>query len=204
MLFLFVPTVSSSVFQLTSPSDFLHPSTMIDFDDAIHLQAANVLYLSEGVEFSRDDGQGVAIYKSSNPEMTTTSYPNHLATVGSSLSGYPASTWVTHLNAGFIVLAYEVGAYFGNDQGGDFNRITLSAYGENSNFLGSVAVNANNNTSVDQFIGLSSNELIHSVRFQNNGEWYAVAIDDFVFSPIPEPATLLLLGLGAFVLRRKR
>jgi hypothetical protein len=205
--FLFAPMSYSSVVQLTSPNVFSNSSTLLNFDDGVDLQIANTLYLGQGVVFSRDDGQGVAISNWVNSGRNTTSSPNVLTTIGAPIPGYPATTWTTHLNANFAVPVYEVGAYFGNDQlvYGILESITLSAYGDNHIFLGLVTVKANRNTSVDQFIGLSSNEPIYSVRFQNNGSTnYAVTIDNFLFTQIPEPASLLLLGLGGLLLRRKK
>jgi hypothetical protein len=194
----------SAVVQITSPDDFLYPSTTIDFDDGIDHQAANTRYLSEGVEFSRDDGQNIAIENWQDSGRITTSQPNVLATVSGPIGGQDVTGWTTHLNAGFVVPVYEVGAFFGNDQFFSFDKITLSAYGENNSLLGSVSVATNFNTSVDQFIGLSSDELIHSVRFQNSGTYLCVVIDDFQFSPVPEPATLLLFGLGGLLMLKRK
>lgn len=201
VLFLFAPMVFSSVssvVQLTDPDSFLPASTLLDFDDGVHLQNANTLYLDKGVEFSRDDGQGVAIYNSSAHE--TSSDPYSLITVGAPDPDYPASIWVTHLNATFTIPVSQVGAYYGNT----YTKLTLSAYGQNGALLGEVTVDSNGSRDVDQFIGLSSNELIYSVRFHNNETRFAVAIDDFRFSPVPEPATISLFALGGLALRRKR
>jgi len=74
----------------------------------------------------------------------------------------------------------------------------MSAFDLASNLLGYVEVTANQNTSVDQFIGLRSDIPIAGVRFDNLGssgaqtQDYSVVLDNLVFAPVPcaEPAQL--------------
>jgi hypothetical protein len=189
----------ATIVQLTSPAEFIYPTTTIDFDDGPHLTIANTRYLDLGVEFSRDDGYGVVLYE----EPFTTSPPNALATVGAPIPGYPAPTWVMHLNVSFSSPTFELGAFFGNDQGYGYTAMTLSIFDLHNVLLDSVTVLTNNNNRVDQFIGLRSDVPFYSARFENNGMWLAVVLDDMIFT-VPEPATVLLLGLGGLALLRKR
>ena len=189
---------AAAIVQLTSPTEFIYPATTIDFDDGLHLTVANTRYLDLGVEFSRDDGFEIVLYDWQG--RVTTSPPNVLATVKTSPSGPP---WVMHLNATFSWPIFELGAFFGNDQGYDYTATTLSIFDPDAVLLGSVTVPTNDNTSVDQFIGLRSDVPFYSARFENNGTWLAVALDDMIFT-IPEPSSVLLLGLGSLAFLRKR
>jgi hypothetical protein len=174
-----LPAGADTVVQLFSPTEFNYPATTIDFDDGSDRTVANTRYLGQGVEFSRDDGREVVLLDWQAAGKVTTSPPSILATVK-----YPAPTWVTHLNATFSDPIFELGAFFGNDdQGYEFTRMTLSAFDEKGSLLGSVTLNTNNNNlTVDQFIGLRSNVPIYSARFEQNGEDWAVCIDDMSFT----------------------
>ena len=190
----------AAVVKLTSPADFIYSTTTIDFDDAPDRAVANTRYLSQGIEFSRDDGFEIVLDDWQSAGRVTTSPPNVIATIKTSAAGPP---WVMHLNAAFSAPTFEVGAFFGNDQGYGYTATTLRIFDLHGVLLGSVAVRTNNNTSVDQFIGLRSDVPFYSARFENNGEWLCIILDDLAFT-VPEPATLLLLGLGAFALLRNR
>jgi hypothetical protein len=50
------------------------------------------------------------------------------------------------------------------------------------------------------FIGIASDQLITSIHVTKG----ATILDNFTYSPIPEPATFLILGLGCLLLLRKR
>ena len=190
-----------AIVQLTSPADFAYPSQTVNFDDATGGTVANTRYLSQGVEFSRDDGYNVTLYDWEALSRTTTSNPNVLATVG-----YKANNniWSLNLNAAFSYPVYEMGAFFGNDQADGYN-MTLSVYDESKTLIGFVSVLSNYNTSVDQYIGLRSDTPFYYARFEDNVESWCVAIDDLTFSnPVPEPASALLIGAGLFFVRSKR
>ena len=50
------------------------------------------------------------------------------------------------------------------------------------------------------FLGIASDQFITSIHVTKG----ATMLDNFTYSPIPEPATFLILGLGCIVLLRKR
>jgi len=50
------------------------------------------------------------------------------------------------------------------------------------------------------FLGIASDQFITSIHVTKG----ATMLDNFTYSPIPEPATFLILGLGCLVLLRKR
>jgi len=50
------------------------------------------------------------------------------------------------------------------------------------------------------FLGIASDQFITSIHVTKG----ATMLDNFMFSPIPEPATIILLGLGFLALLRKR
>jgi hypothetical protein len=50
------------------------------------------------------------------------------------------------------------------------------------------------------FLGIASDQFITSIHVTTG----ATMLDNFTYSPIPEPATFLLLGLGCLALLRKR
>jgi hypothetical protein len=182
----------------------------------VQLTVVNNLYAQqEGITFYRDDGQPIPILDWAESGRTTTSPNNVIATISGNFLGVVASQYVLHLNAAFSGPTFELGAFFGNDQpwGWDYTTTTLSVFGADANFLGSVSVDTNSNTSVDQFIGLRSDVAFHSARFENNGSTFAVVLDDISFGSeplpeVPEPATIGLLGMGiaglAARMRRKK
>jgi hypothetical protein len=198
--------VVASITSVSSPSQFIGSPTTIDFDSSPHMTIANSLFAGQGVLFGRDDGQNVFIYDWAAIQRVTTSSPNVLGTT----SGPGSPSWVTHLNVSFSSPAFEIGAFFGNDQGDGYTQTTLSVFDASNQLLGSVTLGTNNNVSVDQFIGLRSDVPFVSARFQNNGSFYAVALDDFVFSPVaspqvPEPATFIIWSLlGALAITAGR
>jgi hypothetical protein len=193
----------ANTYALNSPSDINDPIT-ITFDSYASGTVATNLYQNQGITFSRDDGQPVFIYSWQPLFGTTVSEPNVLATV--TLPG--ASTYATQLNVQSSNPMYAMGAYFGNDQNNpDYAFTQLSVYGLSGQLLGSVEVAVNNNSSVDQFIGIQSDIPFTEATFQNlnsSGDpstLYAVAIDNLSYSLVPEPmaSSFLVLMLTSFI-----
>ncbi|HEY6865998.1 MAG TPA: hypothetical protein VI792_02010 [Candidatus Eisenbacteria bacterium] len=158
----------------------------INFDDHPAGVDASTLYQSQGITFTRDDGQGIPILDWSSLRRTTTSPPNVLATI---YQPPVSTTYVTHLNVIASAPLVAIGAYFGNDQGSfDFAFIRLTAYDASNQEVGSVEVAVNNNTSVDQFIGLTSAIPFVRARFENFASTrlpsgnYSVVLDDLTFT----------------------
>jgi hypothetical protein len=197
-------TLSAGVIQIGSPGALTGSFTTINFDDAVAGSTINNRYSAQGVQFTRDDGSAVVAFDWAGIGFTTISAPNVMATTGSPFS--------TSANFIFSNPVNEIGMYFGNDQGrGGYTMSTLFAYDASDNLIGSVFVNTNNNTSVDQYIGLLSTVTIARARIENNGTTLAVVVDDLAFgtsggTSVPEPSTLWLTLLAAPVAlyRRRR
>jgi len=195
---------AANITPLTSPADFIFSTTTIDFDDAPPDTIANSRYMDRGVVFARDDGYVIPVEDWAAMGRNTTSSPNVIATVLGTFEGEDVPTWSTHLNLTFSSTVVEVGAYFGNDQSDDdYTRTTLSIFDHHNQLLGSVSVQTNVNTDVDQFIGLRSNVPFASARFDNNGVYYSVVLDDVSFA-VPEPCTLSLLAFGYLAVIKRR
>jgi hypothetical protein len=83
--------------------------------------------------------------------------------------------------------------------------LTLQAYGDEGlidevTFEGD-AIDGVIDDSVEYgFLGIASEKFITSIHVTKG----ATVLDNFTYSPIPEPATVLLLGLGFMALLRKR
>ncbi len=201
-------TALGAFFALTSPNELVNPTT-ITFDGYADLTIANNLFQSQGVTFSRDDGQAVFISDWAALGRTTPSPPDVLATITDFVH---TTSYVTHLNAQFANPLSAIGAYFGNDQGMDYAFTRLTLYGLSGEVVGSVDVAANNNTSVDQFIGIQSDVPFVQARFENFNSagspstQLSVVIDNLSFVPVPEPGTLSLaaLALAGLLFFRKR
>jgi len=195
---------SATITPLLSPADFLHPVTTIDFDSAADLDVANTLYSGEGIVFSRDDGYAIPIMDWSAMARTTTSAPNVIATILGTFEEQYVPDWSTHLNMVFAEPTYEFGAFFGNDQGVGYTQSTLYVFDVNDALLGSVTIDVNGNTSVDQFIGVRSTVAFYRARIENDGAYMAVVLDNVSFGGgggdggaiVPEPFTAALLGAG--------
>lgn len=112
----------------------------------------------------------------------------------------------------FLGTVTEGGLYFGNDDprccGGPFTA-HLSLF-TGSTWLGEVALVANMNDYVDQFLGFSSTEPVTRARLRYGIERptnHALFVDDLMFgtpTAVPEPASVLLLALGLALVVRVR
>jgi len=195
-----------AIYQLDSPDDITTPTTIIDFEGYADETVANTLFQAQGISLTRDDGEEVFIRNWTALGRTTTSPDN---TIGTFWLPPVNPGYVTHLNLLSTTPIFSIGAYFGNDQTlvefpvSDFSMMRLSVYDSSDTLLGFVDLAANQNTSVDQFIGLRSDVPFSRVRFENLNDlgepsgYYSVALDDLVFTNVPEPSTLVLIALGA-------
>jgi hypothetical protein len=187
--FAFGDPIGATVSQLSSPDEILSPQR-ITFEGYPNETPANTLFQGQGLLFSRDDAEAIYILDWSSLGRVTTSPRNVLATT----SVYGAnSRWATHLNIRSSVPLFAIGAYFGNDQSDpDYSLTRLSVYGLSDQLLGSVEIPVNNNVSVDQFIGIQSDEPFLRVRIENfetpqtPSDSYSVVLDDLVFSNVKQ------------------
>jgi len=194
------------VTELSGPGDFTTPTTVIDFDGVPDRTAANALYSGSGIAFSNCDplpcsSAPVPIEDWTDAPLSrvTTSPTNVIATTlnykgtGSQFSNF--------LDLVFTSPTFEVGAWFGNDQGiQPVLSMQLSVYDASDALIGFVLVDENANTSVDQFAGLRSNSTpFYRARFEHilaQGD-LSVVLDDVRFTaPVPEPGSAALLGCG--------
>lgn len=85
-----------------------------------------------------------------------------------------------------------------------FPYLTLQAYGDNglieeAIFEGDAIDGVIGSSAEYGFLGIASDQFITSIHVTKG----AAMLDNFTYSPIPEPATFLLLGLGFLALLRK-
>lgn len=194
-------TARADVHPVIQPSELAGPlASTLTFEGHGDLTALNSAYSGQGIVFSRDDGDRVFAYNWTALGRQTISPDVVLATIV--VPGVNGA--VTHLNLDSSIPLTSIGAYFGNDQNDpDFTQIRLSAWDASNTLLGSVTLNANQNTSVDQFIGLRSDVPFTRVRFENldatgaPSRYNSVVIDNLTFVAVPEPSVRALLVCGA-------
>ncbi len=198
----------AAVSQLSGPGDFLAPTSVADFDAWPEYTVANNLYTPQGLTLSLPAGGNIAVYDWAAIYRITTSSPNVVAAVGGLGFSYSAA-----IDASFSSPITEVGAYMGNDQGiydGSFQDFMLSVYDASNNLLGSISVTANQNVSVDQFLGVRSTIPFVRARFENTNwvtanQGLSAVLDDIQFTSVPEPSAFIALLVPALMtLRRKR
>ena len=83
--------------------------------------------------------------------------------------------------------------------------LTLQAYGDNGlieevKFEGDAIDGIIDDSAEYGFLGIASDQFITSIHVTKG----ATVLDNFMYSPIPEPSTFLILGLGCLALLRKR
>ena len=86
-----------------------------------------------------------------------------------------------------------------------FPYLTLQAYGDDGlieevTFEGDAIDGIKRSRAEYGFLGIASEKFITSIHVTKG----ATMLDNFTYSPIPEPATFLVLGLGCILLLRKR
>lgn len=89
--------------------------------------------------------------------------------------------------------------------GEPYPNLTLEAYGadgliETVTFEGDAIDGVIGSSTEYGFLGIASYQFITSIHVTKG----ATMLDNFTYSPIPEPATVILLGLGLLALLRKR
>lgn len=196
-------TAVGPVTELFGPGDFNTTTTLIDFDGFADATAANTLYLAQGVEF-QNTGAPVPIV--TWPAVSPPSSPNVIST-RDNYQG-TGSEFSTYLDLIFTVGTLEVGAFFGNDQGiQPTMQMQLSVFDIADALIGSVLVDVNQNTLVDQFAGLRTDSTpFYRARFENIGAQgdLSATLDNVQFTAVPEPSSLALLGCGLGWLARRR
>ncbi|MEA2711497.1 MAG: hypothetical protein QOF78_4098 [Phycisphaerales bacterium] len=198
---------NAAVLQLSGPGAFITPNSAANYDAWPELTVANNLYSAQGLTLSLPAGGNVPVYDWAGLGRATSSAPNVVAAVG-----MPGFNYSSAIDANFAAPITEVGAYMGNDQGvydGSFRDFTLSVFDASNTLLGSVTVVANQNTSVDQFVGLRSSVPFVRARFENT-DWVtanqglSATFDDLTFSNVPEPTGLAAALLAATAILRRR
>ncbi len=183
-VFFSIATSNAAVIQLSAPAEIPNGVT-INFDGYPDYTVANNLFQAEGLSFTRDDGAPIYIENWTSLGRLTTSPEDVLATIRNVMD----PIWSTHLNVISAAPLFALGAYFGNDQWAvDFSKMRMCAYSAEGDLLGCVERAVNNNTDVDQFIGLSSDTPFVRVRFENlaasgaPSDGFSVVLDDLIFA----------------------
>src|SRR5262245_7891698 len=112
-LWIAAPNLRASVIALNSPTDFAGITRIVNFDNVADQTAVNNSYAGQGITFTRDDGESVAVLDLTSLGLITSSPNNGIATVSGAFIGGAASVPVNHLNAVFAAPVFEIGAWFG-------------------------------------------------------------------------------------------
>ena len=110
------------------------------------------------------------------------------------------------INFSFPVRAFGFWVINNPDQSNEpYPDLTLQAFGadgliEEAIFEGDAIDGVLEDRTEYGFLGIASDQFITSIHVTKG----ATTLDNFTYSPIPEPATFLILGLGCLALLRKR
>jgi hypothetical protein len=167
--------------------------------------------------------QAVGTYNSLAIDMVTFTADDKTFKIGNTYSGnYNTSgRYLENTSTGFSAITFSFSASvdafgfsvdaFGFNWGGSDTTWTLTAYNSSDNPLESHNIPAVNSSNSGDFFGLAVNDIAYATLVQN-GSWSQLSfvgivglglslndeifIDNFSYKPVPEPATMLLLGSG--------
>jgi hypothetical protein len=189
--------------------------TIVNFDDATHMEVINNKYAASGITFSGMSGGDVIAYADGS------SFPGR-SPVSDPQMAYAEGTYVSPFEGIRLDFSTPVSSLslYGCDYGGtpvtDQEIATLAAYDSGGNLLGSTTVATTRGTrSLPEgdmptdiaFLSLSGIGNIAYAEFTYTDTVGFFGIDDVEFSPIPAPGAILLGGIGVGLvgwLRRRR
>lgn len=196
-----------------SPRTLLAAPTLINFDDATHMEVVNNKYAALGIIFIGMSGGNMYAYADGSM------YPGH-SPVSDPQMAYSDNTGI-RMDFATPVVSLSLygcdygGALPGGSLPGDNEIATLAAYDSGGILLGSTTVQSTRGTKVVgsltiptdiAFLSLSGLGNIAYAEFTfTNGSFFG--IDDVNFLPIPAPGAILLGSIGVGIvgwLRRRR